>query len=182
MSARISAFDKIRLGILSTLNKKGAVKPNLLKIKKETGMHLATVKTSIDFLEKNNIIKGFGPKVNFQGLGFNVEATTLLQADLSKKNLLTEFTELAKKDNYTYWLSGMLAFSNYNLVQRQIFKDMESYQKVLQTHYIEKMSDYFLFIKERQVFFTVAPLYKSYSRTDAVIKLIQNIEFDEKKK
>lgn len=172
MTVIMKIDDKTRLKILQALNKKNAVKANLKQLKKETNFHIATIKGSIDFLTKKQVLIGFGPKIDFRKFNLKLEATTLLQADLSKKDSFNEFVNLVKKDPHTYWLSNVLSSGNFNLIQKQLFSDVEEYQKNLQKHYIEKMKDYFGFIKDKQVFFTTEPAYKAESRTETLIKII----------
>jgi DNA-binding Lrp family transcriptional regulator len=172
MASIMKIDDRIRLEILRALSQKNSLKAHLKQLKKNTKLHAATLKSSIEFLKKEGVLKGFGPKIDFRKFNLKLEATTLLQANLARKDLATEFFELVEKDPHTYWFSSVLSAGNYNLIQRQLFADVESYQKNLQKHYIEKMSDYFSFIKDKQVFFTTEPVYKAESRTEALIKII----------
>ena len=84
MAQKMRVDDEIRLNILNALLKKNCVQPNLKRIKTETKYHLATIKGSLDFLQKEEILKGYGPKLAFWKLGYKLETVELLQLDFSK--------------------------------------------------------------------------------------------------
>lgn len=172
MAIKMKVDDKTRLSILEALSQKRSVKPNLRQIKSYTGLHKATIKSSLAFLEKKGIITGYGPKINFRELGFKLEVTTLLQADLSKKNIFDDLMKKAEKDTHLYWFSGMLGSSNWNIVMRQIYRDVESYRKHFEEHYFKGIPSIYDFIKDRQILFTTEPVYKSQSRTNSIIESI----------
>ena len=58
--------DQIRLNIIEALLKEHSVSPNIRQIQKYTGYHKATIKSSLDFLKKEGLLHGFGPKVDFK--------------------------------------------------------------------------------------------------------------------
>jgi len=173
MSTKMSLYDETRVRILDALTKKKAVKPNLKQIKNLTGFHKATVKGSLDFLEKKGLVTGYGPKINFRELGYKLETTTLMQADFSKKKTFSEFLNRVEADEHTYWCSGMLASGKWNLITRGLYADVESYRKHSEEFYYEKIPKLYDFIKDRQIFFTTEPIYKSASRTSSIIKIIK---------
>ncbi len=172
MVTKMKVDDKTRLSLLEALLKKRSVKPNIRQLKSYTGLHKATIKSSLDFLEKGGIITGYGPKINFRPLGYKLEVTTLLQADLSNKKIFDKLLEKAEKDPHLYWLSGMLGSSNWNLVMRHIYRDVESYREHFEEHYFRGIPSIYDFIKDRQILFTTEPVYKSTSRTNSIIESI----------
>ncbi|MEM4662689.1 MAG: Lrp/AsnC family transcriptional regulator [Candidatus Diapherotrites archaeon] len=173
MILKMSIFDPIRVKILEALLKDGSVRPNVERIKKHTGLHKATILSSLDFLSKAGVIQGYGPKINFRSLGYNLEVTMLLQADLSQKDAFNAFIELATQDPHLYWFSGMLGSGNWNLLTRHVYKDVESYRKHIESYYYERIPDIYRFIRDRNIFFTTEPVYKSESRTRSIIELIK---------
>jgi len=164
--------DKTRLLLLEALLKKRSVKPNIRQLKAYTGLHKATIKSSLDFLEKQGVVTGYGPKVNFKPLGFKLEVTTLLQADLSNKKIFDALMKKAESDPHLYWFSGMLGSSNWNIVMRQIYRDVESYRQHFEEHYFRAIPSIYDFIRDRQILFTTEPVYKSTSRTNSIIESI----------
>ena len=52
MAQQMKADDEVRTRILAALIKKGSVQANISQVKKNSKMHKATIKTSIDFLMK----------------------------------------------------------------------------------------------------------------------------------
>ncbi len=169
----MSLFDETRVKILDALTKKNAVKPNLRQIKNITGFHKATVKSSLNFLESRGLVTGYGPKINFRELGYKLETTTLMQVDFSKKKVFEEFMDRINLDEHTYWCSGMLASGKWNLIVRGIYADVESYRKHVEDYYYGAVPKLYDFVKDRQIFFTTEPVYKSASRTSSIIKLIK---------
>ncbi len=172
MVTKMKIDDATRLGLLEALLKKRSVKPNIRQLKSCTGLHKATIKSSLDFLEKEGVITGYGPKINFRPLGFKLEVTTLLQADLSNKKIFSLLMDKAADDPHLYWFSGMLGSSNWNLVMRQIYRDVESYRQHFEEHYFRGIPFIYDFIRDRQILFTTEPVYKSTSRTNSIIESI----------
>ncbi|MEM0360494.1 MAG: Lrp/AsnC family transcriptional regulator [Candidatus Diapherotrites archaeon] len=172
LSVKMKIDDKVRLAVLEALLQKNSVKPDLKRLKQHTGLHKATIKSSLDFLERQGVISGYGPKVNFRKLGFNLEVTTLFQADLSKKSIFEDLIKKAESDPHLYWFSGMLGSSNWNLVMRQVYRDVESYRRHFEEHYFKGIPSIYDFIKDRQILFTTEPVYKATSRTNSIIESI----------
>ena len=173
MVIKMSLTDATRVAVLEALLKQGSVRPNIKRIKQYTGFHKATIMSSLTFLEKAGLIQGYGPKINFRVLGYNLEVTTLLQADLSRRDAFNVFMERSLKDPHLYWFSGMLGSGNWNLLTRHIYKDVESYRKHIESYYYETVPDIYELIRDKQIFFTTEPIYKSASRTKSIIELIK---------
>src|SRR3989338_3263765 len=173
MAASMKMDDEIRLNILSALLKQGSVSPNLRQLQKYTGYHKATIKSSLDFLSKEGLISGFGPKVDFRKFGYKLEVLTLVQADLTKKDFLAKLLEEVKKDHNLYFLSGIIGSGNWNLLARHIYKDIESYHEGVNKKYFEKLGGIHDFFKQREIFYVTEPFYKLDSRTDTLIETIK---------
>jgi DNA-binding Lrp family transcriptional regulator len=136
--------DEIRLKMLESLMKKRGICPNMREIQKETGYHKATIKSSIDFLEKEGFLSGYGPKINFRKFGYRLEVIEMLQMDKSKKELFSQYLKKAEKDPNLFRLSAIMKIPNiYDL------------------------------IKDRQIFYATEPLYKNASRTASVLDIIK---------
>lgn len=173
MGSNMSLTDKIRVNILDALIKKNSVIPNIRQIKRYTGYHKATIKSSLEFMQQQGLLEGFGPKIDLKKLGYNLEVIVLVQADLSRKDLLEKMVQITKQDPHVYRLSSVIGSGNWNLIVRQIYKDVESYHRWAQKTYYEVVPGIFDFVKDRQVFYETDPHYKTSSRTDAIISLIK---------
>jgi len=173
MSGQMQLTDEVRLNILEALLKKGSVVPNLRQIKRHTGYHLATIKASLDFLQKEGLLEGFGPKVNFRKLGHKLESIVLIQADLSEEKRLGKFLAASEKDPHLYRLSSIIGSGNWNLVARYIHRDVESFHKSEQENYFEKIPGIYNLIRDKDIFFTTGPHYKNESRTKSIIEIIK---------
>jgi DNA-binding Lrp family transcriptional regulator len=167
-------YDEGRIKVLEALLAKNAVKPNIQQLKTRTKMHKSTLKSSLAFLEQQGVVHGYGPKIDFRRLGYKLEVTTLMQVDLSQRELFNKFLDRARQDPHMYWLSGLLASSNYNIIARHIYSDVESFWKHMQEYYYEQIPDLYSLIRDKQIFFTTEPVYKSESRTKSIIQLIKH--------
>lgn len=173
MASSMKLDDEIRLNILAALLKPGAVSPNIRAIQKYTGYHKATIKSSLNFLAKEGLLTGFGPKADFRKFGYKLEVLTLLHADLTKKTALDKFIGQAKADDNLYFLSGIIGYGNFNMVSRHIYKDVESYHADLSKKYSEAIPGLSDLIKSREIFYITEPLYKSDSRTESMVRAIR---------
>lgn len=173
MAQKIRFDDEIRLNILKVLLEKGTSQPNIRRIKAKTGYHLTTIKSSLDYLQKENILTGFGPKIAFWKLGYHLEVIEFLQIDLSKPNLAEKYLEFAKKDPHVFALSSLMGSGNFNTISFQFYEDVESYHKNLHDNYIKKITNYYEIIKDRQVFYLTEPIYKRIPRTNAIIEIMR---------
>ena len=172
MSQKMKVDDEIRLNIMKALLDKNCTQPNLRRIKTKTKYHLATIKGSIDFLQKEGIITGYGPKIAFWKLGYKLEAIELLQLDFSKPALVDKYIEIMRNDPLVYGFHSIMGSGNFNVLSLQFYKDVESYHKNLQERYVKKIPDYYEIVKDRQVFYLTEPTFKRGSRTDSLVKLL----------
>jgi DNA-binding Lrp family transcriptional regulator len=173
MASSMQIDDSIRLNILSALLEKGSVKPNLRQLKHATDYHKGTLMSSLQFLEREGIITGYGPKVDLHKLGYNLEVATLLQANLSKKDAFQKYIECTQQDPHVYRLSGMLGAGHWNMITRSLHTDVESYQKHIQNEYYSKLPEIYDLIEDRQIIFATEPVYKSVSRTNSLIQILK---------
>ncbi len=173
MAQKMQANDEIRLNILKALADKTCTQPNLRRIKIKTKYHLATIKGSIDFLQKEGVLNGYGPKIAFWKLGYKLECVELLQIDFSKPDLAEKFLEVVKKDPHVYALNSIMGSGNFNIMSFQFYKDVESYHKNVQDNYVKKIPNYYDVVKDRQVFYLTEPTFKRGSRTNSVIEILR---------
>lgn len=173
MAQQMRFDDEIRINILDALLKKRAVIPNINQIQHYTGYHKATIKSSLDFLLKEGLLEGFGPKVNFRKFGFKLEPIVMLQADLSERASFDSFVRAAQSDTNLIRLSAIIGSGNWNLMAQFLHKDVESYHHSEEENYQKKVSGFFKLVKDRQIFYTAEPYYKNASRTKALIDLVK---------
>ena len=165
--------DEIRLNIVKALLEKGSTQPNIRRIKTRTGYHLATIKSSLDFLQKEGILTGYGPKIAFWKLAYKLEAVELLQLDFSKSDAIEKYLDILKKDPHVTALHSIMGSGNFNVLSFQFYEDVESYHKNLQENYVKKIPNYYEVVKDRQVFYLTEPTFKRGSRTDAIIEIVR---------
>jgi DNA-binding Lrp family transcriptional regulator len=173
MAQKMKVDDEIRLNILNAMLEKGATQPNMRRIKTKTNYHLATIKGSIDFLQKEGVVTGYGPKLAFWKLGYKLEAVELLHIDFSKQELVEGFFEVAKNDPHVYGMQSIMGSGNFNVLSFQFYKDVESYHKNISERYVQKIPNYYDVVKDRQVFYLTEPTFKRGSRTDAIIQILR---------
>lgn len=165
--------DEVRLEILDALLLQGSVSANVKQIQKRTGYHKATIKSSLDFLGKEGLISGFGPKFDFRKFGYKLEVLMFIQADLGKKDLLERFLKEAKSDESLYFLSGIMGSGNWNMLARFIYKDVESFHEGIIKKYFEKIPKIHDFIRDKEVFYVTDPFYKTESRTGSLVRAVK---------
>ncbi len=173
MAQKMKVDDEIRLNVLKALLEKGSTQPNLRRIKAKTHYHLATIKSSIDFLQKEGVVVGYGPKTAFWKMGYKLEAIELLQLDFSKQELVEKYLAVAEKDPHVYSLHTIMGSGNFNVMSFQFYQDVESYHKNLQERYIKKIPNYYEIVKDRLVFYQTEPTFKRSSRTDSIIQILR---------
>jgi len=169
----MNSRDETRLRVLSELLSPHTVVPNWTLLQSRTGLHKATLKSSLDFLAKEEVISGFGPKVNFKQFGYRLEVLSLLQVDLAEETLFSEFLRACESNPHIYRVSSIIGSGNWNLALRHYYKDVESFHADMEAHFFKKIAGLFRLIKDRQVFFITEPHYKDVSRTNSVIALVR---------
>ncbi|VVB99859.1 Uncharacterised protein [uncultured archaeon] len=173
MALQMRYDDEIRMNILNALLGQGAVFPNIRHIQRKTGYHKATIKASLDFLAKEGLITGYGPKMDFKKFGYNLEVLTFFHADLTKKRLLENFCAKVKKDPHIYFLSGAMGSGNWNLMARHVYRDMESCHRDMNDNYFASMDRIHDFIKAKETFYVTEPFYKLDSRIDSMVRILR---------
>ena len=173
MALQMRIDDEVRLNILKALLEPAAVAPNIKHIQRRTGYHKATIKSSLGFLAKQGMVTGYGPKMDFRKFGYNLEVLTFLHADLTRKKALHDFAAEVKKDPHIYFLTGVVGSGNWNLLARQIYKDVESYHKDMNDKYFGTLKGIHDFIKAKETFYVTEPFYKHDSRIDSIVAIIR---------
>jgi len=164
--------DPIRVKILSAMTKKGAITPNIRSIQKITGFHRATIKASLDFLEKENFVLGYRPLLDPLIAGYNLKATSYFQIDPSLKETYKKFTDLVSKDKNVLSASQVISDGNYNISLSYLSKNIESLHNNLREKYIYKLPNYYDFVKKSSSFYLSTPKYKDSNEIDTLISLL----------
>lgn len=165
--------DEVRIRLLEALLKKGSVTANLSQLQHHTKLHKATIKASLEFLGKEGVLDGFGPKINFKKFGFALEVVTILQVDLSEKKIFDDFLAQALIDPHFYNLSPVIGSGNWNMMARHFYQDIESYHKNEEENYFKKIPGLFKLVRDRQIFYVTEPHYKQSSRTESILKAMK---------
>ena len=173
MPTQMKIDDEVRIKILEALFKKGAIQPNVRQIKKETGLHTATIKSSLDFLKKEDVLTGYGPKVDFGKFGYQLEARAIVSVDNKNKKAYNEFKEKMLKDPNLFQSSEILGSGNWNLYISHLYENVESFHKGMKEKYYDSIDEIYDVIKDKLMFFATEPHLKMVSRTKAVISLIK---------
>lgn len=165
--------DETRVRVLEGLLAKGVVLPNVKQLQRQTGLHKATLKSSLHFLSKEGVLAGFGPKINFKRFGYGLEVISLLQVDLSESELFEAFVKQALNDPHFFGLSAVIGSGNWNLIARHFYKDIESFHKNEEENYFKKIPGLFKLIRDRQTFYVTEPHYKASSRTFSILETLK---------
>lgn len=162
------------MAVLSALLEKRAVVPSVSTIQQHTKLHKATIKSSLDFLTKEGILSGFGPKIDFRNFGYKLEVVSIFSLDLSQEKALAEFIKATEKDLHVYSVSAIMGSGTWNLMMRQFYRDVESHHSHMEEHYFRKIPGIYNLIRDRQFFYVTEPHYKQSSRTESVISLVRH--------
>ncbi|MFA4907045.1 MAG: hypothetical protein WC602_02110 [archaeon] len=173
MAIKMRIDDEIRIKLLDALHRPRSVVPSVRQIQNYTEMHKATIKSSIDFLEKQGVLYGYGPKMNFRQMGFKLEVLSLLELDMNEREKFDQFIEIASKDPNLYLCQGTIGAGNFNVVTRSIYSDVESFHRGMHDKYYSKIKGSYSLIKNQQHFYLTEPIYKYKSRTDSVIEIMK---------
>jgi len=164
--------DSIRVKILSAMMKKGSVMPNVRQIKKITGFHRATIKSSLDFLEKEKFITGYRPLLDPVVAGYNLKSFSYFQIDLSSKEKQKQFFDSVLNDKNVLSASQVISEGNFNVSLSFLSKNIEEQHNNLRDKYIYKIPNYYDFIKKSSTFYLSSPIYKEKNSIDALIELL----------
>jgi len=165
--------DSIRVRILDAMTKKGCVIPNVRQIKKVTGFHRSTIKSSIDFLENQNFVTGYRPLLDPTLAGYKLASTTYLQINPSQKKNYNQLIDVVKKDNSVINFSEVVTDSNFNITLSFISKNIEAYHNNIREKYMLGIFNYYDFVKKSSSFYLSAPFYKRKNEVDVIIDLLK---------
>lgn len=165
-------LDPIRVKILSSMRKQGVLVPNVRQIKKHTGFHRATIKSSIDLMEKQGLIRHYIPSINSGVAGYGLRVWTFLQMDISNQKLTNNFKKIITKIPNIYHCSEVITEKGYNVAIGYLAKNVEDYYKNIQRKYFLNHPDIYNNVKERCVFYLSDPTYVQKSHSSAVIDIL----------
>lgn len=127
--------DPIRIKILTAMRKKGCVLPNVRQIKKVTGFHRATIKSSIDFFESEKFITGYRPLLDPKCVGYNLSANSYLQLDIANKDAYKKLLDVVAKDKSILQASEVISENNTNFATGYLSKNIEDYYNNIKNKY-----------------------------------------------
>ena len=163
--------DEIRVKVLEALIKPGSIEPNISQIQRYTGLNQATVRASIEFLEKN-VMNGYSPRIDMEKMGFGLEVITIYQFDGSDKVKTKKVMDAMGTDPHIFYCYGMAGSTNWNLVTRQMFRDVESYLESVQDYY-SRVPEMYELVQDKMVFYVRRPVYKKMSYTEAMVEILK---------
>lgn len=166
-------LDPIRIKILSALRKKEVLSPNIRHLKRLTGFHRTTIKSSIASLEKAGLITGYLPALNPVVSGYGLNVWTYLQMDLSNLANNKKLTELIKTIPNVYHCSEVITDKGYNISVGYLTKSVEDYYNNIQRKYFISQPQIYNYVKERTVFYLSQPTYVQKNISDALIDVLE---------
>ncbi|HRS42958.1 MAG TPA: hypothetical protein P5530_03765 [Candidatus Diapherotrites archaeon] len=166
-------LDPIRIKILSSMRKQGVLVPNIRQLKKHTGFHRATIKSSIELMEKQGLIKHYIPTVNSSVAGYGLRVWTFLQMDISNQKLLNNLKKIMTKIPNIYHCSEVITERGYNIAIGYLAKNVEDYYNNIQRKYFINYPDIYNNIKDRSVFYLSDPTYIQKSHSSTIIDILE---------
>ncbi len=164
--------DPIRIKILTAMRKNGCILPNIRRIKKVTGFHRATIKSSIDFFEEEKFITGYRPLLDPQLVGYNLPAKSYLQLDVSNKEAYKKLLGVISRDKNVLIASEVISENNTNFAIGFLSKNIEDYYNNIKNKYAHTIPNYYDFVKKSSVFYLSNPYHKKTNEIDAIIDLL----------
>ncbi len=166
-------LDPIRIKILSAMRKKDVLSPNVRHIKRLTGFHRSTIKSSIESLEKSGLITGYAPSIDPVVAGYGLRVWTFLQMDLSNDNANKGFQQIVKTIPNVYHCSEVITDKGYNVSIGYLAKSVEDYYNNIQRQYFTTYPQVYNYIKERTVFYLSQPNYVQKNVSDTLIDVLE---------
>lgn len=166
-------LDPIRVKILSAMRKKGVLSPNIRHLKRLTGFHRATIKSSIEGLEKAGLITGYVPAINPYIAGFNLNIWAFLKMDLSKEVAIKNFNAVIKDIPNVYHCSEVITDKGYNLCVGYLARSVEDYYNNIQRQYFISHPQVYDNVKERSVFYCSQPNYVQKNPSNTIIDILE---------
>ena len=154
------------------MRKKGCISPNIKQIKQVTGFHRATIKSSLDFFEAEKFITGYRPLLDSKVIGYNLDAKSYLQLDLSNKDAYKKLLAIIEKDKSVLLASEVISENNTNFAISFLSKNIEEYYNNIKNKYAHTIPNYYDFVKKNSVFYLSNPYYKKVNEIDVVIDLL----------
>lgn len=164
--------DSIRVKILSAMTKKGGVSPNIRQIKKTTGFHRATIKSSLDFFEKEKFILGYRPLLDPAVAGYSLKTVSYFQADFSLKEKEKQLLDIISKDKSVLSASQIISDSDLNFRMVSLSKNIEQFHDNFKKNYMYKIPSFYDFVKRSSNFYVSNPVYKNKNEIDVLIDLL----------
>ncbi|MBI4360211.1 Lrp/AsnC family transcriptional regulator [Candidatus Micrarchaeota archaeon] len=166
---KIQLKDATRLSILGALFEPGALKPHLKTIQRATGMHLATISSSLDFLHQEGILVGYVPRLNPLVFDLKLFGFLLIQMPTVPKASFKKLVDFAKKDPHLLTFTS-LAGTDYNLCMEFLHADINAFNRSLQKYY-EAFPQ--LVSAPREIVYVTEPIYKNFSRSQTVLNILK---------
>jgi len=166
-------LDSIRTKILSAMRKKDVLYPNIRHLKRLTGFHRSTIKSSIEYLEKSGFITGYCPSLNPNVAGYGLRVWTFLQMDLSNDAVNKNFQKTITSIPNIYHCSEVITDKGYNTAIGYLAKNVEDYYNNIQRQYFTINPQVNNYIKERTVFYLTQPQHVQKNLSDTLVDILE---------
>ena len=166
-------LDSIRIKILSSMRKEGVLVPNIRQLKKHTGFHRATIKSSIELMEKQGLIRHYIPSLNATVAGYGLKVWTYIQMDISNEKITNNLKKIITTIPNIYHCSEVITERGYNIAIGYLAKNVEDYYNNIQRQYFLNYPEIYNYIKERTVFYLSEPMYVQKSHSSALIDILE---------
>jgi DNA-binding Lrp family transcriptional regulator len=174
MVAKMRYDDEVRVRIMDSLYKEGALVPNLKQIQKLTGYNKNTIKASLEFLKKAGVLRGFEPYMSIKALGFKLMPISVTLRDFFKKKVQQQVLERVLKDPNIFSYSEVMGPGKWNVMTMHVYRDITEYQQDVREKYETDIEGYYDFIKERLRFYKTGESWKDMPPARAAINVLKS--------
>lgn len=179
----MQADDAVRVKILDTLRKPGALSINASQIQKYTKYHMSTIKASLKFLKEKSILTRVLPNISSQKLGFKLMPINIYVVDTSNKKFMQALNNAFKEDKNVFSVTELVGELDWNLVSFQLYEGVKEFHHDQNYKYLEKIKNYYSGVRNRMTLYASGPIveleekgktvkYDSGSRSVALVNVL----------
>ena len=151
------------------------LKPNVKQLQKLTKLHASTIKSSLHFLKKEGVLKGFAPSMNFEKIGLKNLVFDFYKMDFSDEKGLATLKKVLEEDQNMFHAGSVFGDGEHNFLIMQAYTTVENYQNGFREKYGQE-KDLSNFLQNRMTFFaTSSPIEAKGlwpSRSTAILDIL----------
>lgn len=160
----VPAFDdETRLKVLNVLLDKGAIRPDVPKIMKITGLDILSVKKALRWLEEEVGVESYYPRVPSRKVGYNTKAMIFFQLDRTKKDSFDDLIRFLEKEPTIISAHKIIGSGKWNFAIRLVAKNLEKFDSLVNEKLLMSIRESKDFILDKHYVFFGEPSFEPKS-------------------